>query len=100
MAQQSDIVDGKATRDIKGGETIKISLEEYAKLRGIWAASDKVACNMRHVCTEGQCGARKPHDPVVCEPCPFNKKAKCEGRLRPERQRQKKFKISEVKLCR
>ena len=29
---QSDIVDGKATRDIKADETISISLEEYMKL--------------------------------------------------------------------
>lgn len=39
--------------------------------------SEMVICNMRHVCKEKKCGARKPHKKTDCEPCPFNSLAKC-----------------------
>ena len=36
----------------------------------------EVRCKLHATC-EKECGAKKPHDDSSCEPCPFNKVAKC-----------------------
>jgi hypothetical protein len=63
--------------EYKDGIAFACTLDIEAIERFINTKRAFVICNHRDRCGHDQCGAKKPHRPEDCEPCPFHLHAKC-----------------------